>query len=81
MTNYYNEVKIFLQASNIEANCNAITFVNTGTSVAQVNGIYLQPNQSLQLAGNECELDVTKYYCSFSGAGVNQLTVIRKLYA
>ena len=80
MKQYYNEVKIFLTPSNIESNCNAITFINSGTNVAQVNGIYLQPNQSLELGGNYCEIDVTKYYCSFSGAGINQLTVIRKLF-
>lgn len=81
MQKYYNETKIFLQASNIESNCNAIVFINTGTTIAQVNGIFLQPNQSIAFNGNQCEIDVTKYYCSFSGAGTNQLTVIRKLFA
>jgi hypothetical protein len=77
---YYNEVKIFLLPGNIEANCNGITFINTGTNACTVNGITLQPNQSLVLDGNRNEIDRTSYYCNFTGAGVNQLTVIRKLY-
>lgn len=77
---YYNEVKIFLLPGNIEANCNGITFINTGTNAATVNGITLQPNQSLVLDGNRNEIDRTSYYCNFTGLGVNQLTVIRKLY-
>lgn len=80
MRKYQYEVKTFVENNNIEANCNEIIFINTGTNVCNVNGIYLQPNQSITLSGNECEIDLTKYYCSFSGAGSSNLTVIRKLY-
>lgn len=80
MRTYQNEVKIFMVPSNIESNCGGITFINTGTNNAIVNGITLAPNQSLVLVGNENELDQTSYYCNFSGIGVNQLTVIRKLW-
>jgi len=77
---YIIETKIFLVPSFIEANCNAITFINTGTNIAQINGINLQPSQSIQFNGNTCEIDVTNYYCNFvSGTGYNELTIVRKL--
>jgi hypothetical protein len=80
LTKYIIETKIFLLPSMIEANCNAITFINTGTNIAQVNGITLQPSQSIQFNGNSCEVDITQYYCNFlSGTGYNELSVIRKL--
>lgn len=76
---YLIEVKIFVANSNIESNCNEITFLNTGTNVANVNGVALQPNQSMIFRGHKCEVDMTNYYVNFTGAGANQLTVIRKL--
>jgi hypothetical protein len=80
LTKYIIETKIFLVPSMIESNCNAITFINTGTNVCRVNGIFLQPSQSIQFNGNTCEIDVTQYYCNFvAGTGYNELTVVRKL--
>ncbi len=64
----------------LESNTNSIQFVNTGTSNCIVNRFTLLPNQSFTITGNENEIDTTQYYITFSGAGVNQVTVIKKLY-
>ena len=73
----------FLQVSeskNISGNCNSITFLNMGSSAANINGLDLQQNQSISIAGNYGEKDVTAYYITFAATGTKQLFVIRKLY-
>lgn len=73
----------FLQVTenlNTKGNCNSITFLNMGSSVATVNGLQLQQNQSVSIAGNYGEKDITAYYITFAATGTKQLFVIRKLY-
>ena len=77
---YYTEVKNYYDDSYMESNCNAITFLNVGTNTVNVNGIDLQQSQSFIVGGNRGEIDSTQYYVQFTGAGSNNLAVIRKLY-
>lgn len=80
MQKFYTEIKNFYSSSYLESDCNSISFVNIGTNPVVVNGLTLQQNQSLNIEGNFNEIDTTQYYISFSGAGTNNLAVIRKLY-
>lgn len=77
---YITETKIFTASSSTDTNCNSVIFVNTGTSNVTVDGLQLTPNQSLNITGNENEVNVKIYYFNFTGAGVNSLTVLYKRY-
>ena len=77
---YYNDISIYHIGQYIQSDCADITFLNTGTSNVNVNGIVLLPNQSLAFNANFNEIDTTKYSIFFSGTGANSCTVIRKMY-
>jgi hypothetical protein len=77
---YYNDISIYQIGQYIQSDCADITFLNTGTSNVNVNGIVLLPNQSLAFNANFNEIDTTKYSIFFSGTGANSCTVIRKMY-
>lgn len=68
-----NQDKIF-------SDCNSITFVNIGTSNALIGAYVIIPGAFLSIPGNLGEMDVTQYSLSFSGAGANNLTIMRKFY-
>lgn len=77
---YITETKIFTQSSSTDSNCNSLIFVNTGTSNVNIDGLVLTPNQSLNITGNENEVNVKIYYFNFTGAGTNGLTILFKRY-
>jgi hypothetical protein len=77
---FTEEYQTYNQPSEIRSECNAITFINNGTSNVQINGINLIPGAQLVSLGNEGEFNVTRYRLSFSGAGNEICTVIRKIY-
>jgi hypothetical protein len=80
MQKFIEEYQTYNTPSEIRSECNAITFINTGTSNVQINGINLTPGQQLISEGNEGEYNVTRYRLSFSGVGNEICTVIRKVY-
>ena len=79
---YYIEVKQFYTSQKVSSDCNDITFINTGSTNVRVQNILLVPNQQLNIAGNEGEIDTTQYDIFFTTliSTGNELTVIRKLY-
>jgi hypothetical protein len=77
---YYNDISIYQIGQYISSDCADITFLNTGSTNVNVNGIILLPNQSLVFNANEGEIDTTKYSMFFVGAGAQSCTVIRKYY-
>ena len=77
---FINEFQTYNQPAEIRAECNGITFINTGTANVQINGINLTTGQQLVAGANEGEFDSTRYRLSFSGAGTEICTVIRKVY-
>jgi hypothetical protein len=77
---FIEEYQTYNTPAEIRSECNAITFINTGTSNLQINGINLTPGQQLISEGNEGEFNATRYRLSFSGVGNEICTVIRKLY-
>jgi len=80
LQNFTEEYQTYNAPSEIRSECNAITFINTGTSNIQINGINLTPGAQLVSPGNEGEFNVTRYRLSFSGVGSEICTVIRKVY-
>lgn len=77
---FIEEYQTYNTPSEIRSECNAITFINTGTSNLQINGVDLIPGAQLISEGNENEYNVTRYRLSFSGGGNEICTVIRKVY-
>lgn len=80
MQKFIEEYQTYNTPSEIRSECNAITFINTGSSNVQINGINLTPGQQLISEGNEGEYNATRYRLSFSGVGNEICTVIRKIY-
>lgn len=65
----------------IESQCIEILFWNKGTSIVTLNNaIVLQPNDYFAIQGNRREKDTTLYNYGFSGAGVNLLQVVKRVY-
>jgi hypothetical protein len=79
MKQYIVDVIQYATNNTLTSNCNAITFINTGTTNCFISKFLLAPNASLSISGNENEIDVTTYPISFTG-GTGILTVIRKFY-
>lgn len=77
---FQEETQTFNAPSEIRSDCNAITFINTGTANVQINGVNLVPGAQLISPGNEGEINRTRYRLSFSGVGSQVCTVIRKIY-
>ena len=54
--------------------CNAILFINSGVSNVYINDIFLfASGESLEIGGNQNEVDATIYKIAFRGAGANLL--------
>lgn len=65
----------------VHSNCNSITFINYGTSIAVINqAIQIANGQSFTIEGNENEECVEQFLLTFSGAGTNNVVIIRKMY-
>lgn len=77
---YTTDTKIFLSNGQTDTDCNSVIFYNTGTNLVNVDGINLQPGQQFRIDGNENEILVKAYYFQFTGALVDELTVIYKRY-
>jgi hypothetical protein len=77
---YTTDTKIFIANGQTYTDCNSVIFYNTGTNPVNVDGVVLQQGQQLRIEGNENEKLVKVYPFQFSGALVNELTVIYKIY-
>tara|TARA_R110000868_G_scaffold258476_3_gene516001 strand:+ start:1808 stop:2110 length:303 start_codon:yes stop_codon:yes gene_type:complete len=76
---YITETQIYYVNGSLIANCNSITFINSGSNAVNVDGIPLTTNQSISIQGNNNEINVKTYSFTFeSGAG--SLIVIRKIF-
>lgn len=80
MQKFIEEYQTYNTPNEIRSECNAITFINTGSTNLQINGVNLTPGQQLISEGNEGEFNATRYRLSFSGVGNEICTVIRKIY-
>ena len=74
--------QIVNESGMVESNCNAITFINTGTDTVNILGYPLLQGYQLYLPCNVGEIDRTNYTATFEGAfgTIKSLLVIRKIY-
>ena len=77
---FIEETQTYSSPSEIRADCNSITFINSGTANIQINGVNLIPGAQLVSQGNEGEINETRYRLSFSPGGTEICKVIRKIY-
>lgn len=80
MRNFYEYTQLYNTPQELRADCNSLTVINTGTAIALIDGTPIVPNAQYYSPGNEDEFNVTRYRLSFSGAGTEQVIVIRKIY-
>jgi hypothetical protein len=73
----------FTTDGQVKSDCADITFYNNGaTNIILNNSVLITPGNSLSLAANFNEIDLTLYQFYFipSGTRVNKLVVFRKIY-
>lgn len=60
---------------------NSITFINYGTSVAQIESVTLQPSQQFEIQGNTGEITNQRFFVNFGTSTTgNNVVAIRKRY-
>jgi len=67
-------------AQSIPTDCNSIIFINSGTTNAVIENVILAPSQSFVIDGNELEYTTTTLQINFTGAGQNNLIVVKKIF-
>lgn len=80
MIKFYEYFQLYNSPQELRAECNSLTVINTGTATAIIDGLEIAPNAQYYSPGNENEFNETRYRLSFSGAGTEQVLVIRKIY-
>ncbi len=67
-------------AQSIPTDCNSIIFINSGTTTAVIENVTLAPSQSFVIDGNELEYTTATLQINFTGAGQNNLIVVKKIF-
>ena len=67
-------------AQSIPTDCNSIIFINSGTTNAVIENVILTPSQSFVIDGNELEYTTATLQINFTGAGQNNLIVVKKIF-
>jgi hypothetical protein len=80
MIDFYEKFELINTPSEIIADCNSLTIVNTGTVTAVLNGLEIAPAAQYIAPGNESEFNSTRYRLSFAGVGTEEVLLIRKIY-
>jgi hypothetical protein len=77
---YYNDMVLYTENDSVVSNCAEISFYNIGGNTMLINGVPFSPFAGIAFDGKANEMDTTKYRLSFSGAGMSNAFVIRKVY-
>lgn len=80
MIKFYEYFQLYNSPQELRSECNSLTVVNTGTATAVIDGLEVAPGAQYYSPGNESEINMTRYRLSFTGAGTEQVLVIRKIY-
>jgi len=80
MIQFYEYFQLYNSVSELRSECNSITVINTGTATAIIDGLEIVPGAQYYAPGNINEINMTRYRLSYTGAGTEQVLVIRKLY-
>lgn len=80
MRKFYEYFQLYNIPQELRSDCNSLTVINTGTSIAIIEGLEIQPGEQYYAPGNEDEINETRYRLSFDNTGTNVVLVIRKIY-
>lgn len=88
LVKYYNTITPYDTNNWVDSDCAEIAFLNVGDgnfptpagADVIVLGFTIKAGFGISFDGEECELDVTKYQIVFSGNGVRNCSVFRKMY-
>lgn len=80
MINFYEKFELINTPQEILADCNSLTVINTGAATAILNGLEIAPAAQYYAPGNESEFNTSRYRLSFTGAGTEEVLLIRKIY-
>ena len=80
MTQYTPVFIAYNTPQSIPTDCNSIIFINSGTTTAIIENVTLAPSQSFVIDGNENEFTSVTLQINFTGAGQNNLIVVKKIY-
>lgn len=82
-TNFKTETQSYQAPADIDVDsmCIDILFYNNTAAIVYVNGFPLVGGGTLEITGNENELNTTKYKLSWNGATTGEVVVIRRKYA
>ena len=80
MRNYTPVFIAYNTAQSIPTDCNSIIFINLGTTNAVIENVTLAPSQSFVIDGNENEYTSATLQVNFTGAGQNNLVVVKKIF-
>ena len=77
---FYEYFQLYNVPQELRADCNELTIVNLGTSVALIDGLEIANGDQYVAPGNEDEFNETRYRLSFDNLGTNVVLCIRKIY-
>ena len=77
---FYEYFQLYNIPQELRADCNSLTVVNTGTSIAIIDGLEIANGDQYVAPGNEDEFNETRYRLSFDNTGTNIVLAIRKIY-
>lgn len=77
---FYENISVINSNQQIKSDCGDFTVINSGTSVAILNGVILNAGDQYISYANEQELNYSIYTINFDNTGINQVTVIRKIF-
>jgi hypothetical protein len=78
-----NYVPVFIAYNtpqSIPTDCNSIIFINLGTTTALIENVSIAPSQSFVIDGNENEYTTATLQINCTGAGQNNLVVVKKIF-
>lgn len=80
MPQFRLDIQQYFQSIRVQSNCNAITILNTSTTVPfYVNNVLIVPGNQFLVEGNEGELDQTEYFIDMKGVQ-GECTIIKKMF-
>jgi len=77
---FFEYFQLYNIPQELRADCNELTVINLGTSVAIIEGLEIQSGDQYISPGNENEVNNTRYRLSFDNSGTNVVLAIRKIY-
>jgi len=77
---FYEYFQLYNTPQELRSDCNELTVVNLGTSIAILEGLEIANGDQYISPGNENEVNTTRYRLSFDNTGTNIVLAIRKIY-